>query len=70
MSYTLDLSWYAPLTSFGLSNLSGVGTFIQTCTITLSPTVVDGADMVREEKTCVLKPDNGNSDVPGARAYP
>ena len=61
---------YASLTSLVLANLSGVGTFIQTCTITLTPTVVDSMDMVREEKTCVVTPDNGNGDVSSARAYP
>lgn len=62
-----SFSCYAPLTSFALSDLSGVGTFIQKCTITLTPTVVDGVDMVREEETCSLTPDNGNGGVSGAR---
>jgi len=60
------LSLYAPLTSL---TLSGTGAFVQTCTVTLTPTVVDGVDMVRQEKTCVLTPDNGNGDVSGAREY-
>ena len=62
-------SRYAPLTPFASSNLSGVGTFIQKCTITLTPTVVDGVDMVREEETCSLSPDtdSGNGGVSGAR---
>lgn len=66
--HLLDLpSLYASLTSLVLSNLSGAGTFIQTCTVTLNPIVVDGMDMVKQEKSCVVTPDNGNSDGPGAR---
>lgn len=59
-----DLFIYASLT---LSNLSGAGTFIRTCKITLTPIVVNGVDMVREEETCSITPDNGNGNVPGAR---
>lgn len=61
------ISWINRLLRFVLSRPSGVGTFLQTCTITLTPTVVNGVDMVREEKSCVLTPDNGNGDVSGAR---
>jgi len=67
LRFRSSFSCYAPLTLFALSDLSGVGTFIQKCTITLTPTVVDGVDMVREEESCTLTPDNGNGGVSGAR---
>ncbi|KAF9793061.1 hypothetical protein BJ322DRAFT_1032813 [Thelephora terrestris] len=40
-----------------------IGVFVQTCTITLTPIVVNGANLVREDKTCTVTPDNGNSSA-------